>query len=417
MNNLNNTIRNIFPIYQKYPDLNYLDNGATTHKPDVMLNALIEYYTHFNSNVGRGAYPLASLSDKAYETSKEKIASYFHANINNIIYTSGATESSNLAISLIAQKLEYGKGKIVTSVLEHHSSFLPLQNLAKQFNLEFIVLDDIEILSNPYLLPANFLKDVKVLGLTHVSNTTGRILPIEQWAKISKNHNIISIIDGSQAVSSLDIDIHKLNVDFYYFSAHKVYGPMGLGVLFISDEFKKLNPYKLGGGIVDYVTINDYSLIDSINKFEAGTPNVANAYAFASSLDFLNENKLLIKQQHDLSEYLFNNLKNISTQNYKIQILDQQDRENHPHDFSSLLSFVVLNKNANERGLHSHDIGSYLTENGICVRFGQHCAHPLHTTYNVSSSIRVSLGIYNNKSDIDNFLKVLEDGLNIFDSI
>lgn len=413
-------LRDTFPIFQEYPELVYLDNGATTQKPEIMIRALTEYYTKINANVGRGSYNLALLSDKAYLDSKSKIASFFNTTIDNTIITSGATESSNLATFLIEEKLkssETSHGKIVTSVLEHHSSFLPLQRLAKNLNFEFIVLDDLEILSNPHLLPSTFWKDVKVLGLTHVSNTTGRILPIENWLSIAKQHDVITIIDGSQAVSSKKVDIRNIASDFYYFSAHKMYGPMGLGILFISDEFKKANPYKLGGGIVDYVTKNDFTLTDSIQRFEAGTPNVANVYAFASSLDFFKNVFSLLEEQHLISVYLFEQLKNIETNTYKVHVLDRAERDLSPQKFSSLMSFIVLNKIPNERGLHSHDIGSYLTNRDICVRFGQHCAHPLHTEYHISSSVRVSLGIYNTKDDVDKFINALQEGLNKFDNL
>ena len=415
-----NELREAFPIFQEYPDLVYLDNGATTHKPEIMLRALTEYYTKLNANVGRGSYNLALLSDKAYLDSKSKIASFFNTSIENTVITSGATESSNIATFIIENKLKLSSnsnGKIVTSVLEHHSSFLPLQTLAKNLNFEFVVIDDLEILANPYLLPSNFWQDVKVLGLTHVSNTTGRIIPIENWISIAKQNNVITIVDGSQAVSSKKVDIGNINSDFYYFSAHKMYGPMGLGILFISDEFKTSNPSKLGGGIVDYVTKNNFTLSEGIQRFEAGTPNVANTYAFASSIDFFKNVFSLLEEQYSISTYLFEQLKNIETKNYKVHILDRKERESSPQSFASLMSFIVLNKSPNERGLHSHDIGSYLTEKGICIRFGQHCAHPLHTEYHVSSTVRVSLGIYNTIADVDKFINTLKDGLDKFDNL
>lgn len=409
-----------FPIFNEYPNLVYLDNGATTQKPEIMIKALSEYYTKLNANVGRGSYSLAQLSDEAYLNSKKKIASFFHSDINNMIITSGATESSNCAIFMIEEHLTSTKqtsGKIVTTILEHHSNFLPLQKLAKKLNLEFVVINDLEIISNPELLPIDFWKDVKVLSLTHISNTTGLIVPIEKWISFAQTNKAITIVDGSQAVSSKHINISKINSDFYYLSAHKVYGPMGLGVLFISDRFKLSSPYKLGGGIVDYVTTTDYTLTNGIERFEAGTPNVANTYAFGESLDFFKNISSLLNSQHDLATYLFNELKTIETSHYKVHVLDQKEREKNPHNFSSLMSFIVLNKSPNERGLHSHDIGSYLTENDICIRFGQHCAHPLHTEYHVSSTVRISLGIYNTKDDIDKFIHTLKDGLNKFDNL
>lgn len=417
-------IREEFPVFQEYPDLVYLDNGATTQKPDVMIKTLTEYYIKLNANVGRGSYNLAQFSDKAYSISKNKIAQFFNVSVDNTIFTSGATDSSNLAIHLIEEKLqskisnsESQRGKVVTSVLEHHSNFLPLQHLAKKLNFDFIVLDDLDVLSNPDLLPDNFWNNVHVLSLTHVSNTTGRILPIEQWIKLAHQHNVITIVDGSQAVSSKIVDVKQINSDFYYFSAHKMYGPMGFGVLFISDTFKHSSPYKLGGGIVDYVTKSDYTLTEGISRFEAGTPNVASSFAFSAALDFFFNVSFLLKEQHELSTYLFNQLKDIETNDYKVHVLDKKEREINPQNFSSLMSFVILNKSPDERGLHSHDIGSYLTEYGICVRFGQHCAHPLHTEYNVSSSIRASLGIYNTKEDIDKFITILKDGLHKFENI
>lgn len=408
-------IRAFFPIFNNIPNLVYLDNGATTHKPQCLLEAMNFYYSNLNANVGRGSYPLAQASDDAYNLSKENIAKYFHVSSQNLVITSGATDSSNLAVNLALQNVN--SGKVVTSFLEHHSNFLPLQELAKTKGLDFIVIEDLDELNNPEILPSNFWNDVKVLSLTHVSNTTGRIIPIDKWTKIAKSKNITTIVDGSQAVSSLDVDIKSLGVDFYYFSAHKMYGPMGLGALYISDKFLNFKPLKLGGGIVDYVTKSDYTLKESIDRFEAGTPNVASVYAFSKVLEFLTKYKKNIYGQHILAEYMFSEIKKIQSQNYYIMVLDENERNLYPDLYSSLVSFVVLNKNAGERGLHSHDIGSYLTENDICVRFGQHCAHPLHTEYHISSTVRASLGLYNTKEDIDYFLKILQDGLNKFDAI
>lgn len=422
MNITHSSIQNDFPIFSEYPNLTYLDNGATTQKPQILMAALTEYYTKLNSNVGRGYYHLAQKSEEAYFESKKIVSKFFNCNEHNIIFSSGATESSNLATFLSSQLLSLSKktnGKVITSILEHHSNFLPLQQLAKNNNMEFVVIDDVSLLENPDLIPSSFWTDVQILSLTHVSNTTGRIIPVAKWISNATQHNpsIITIIDGSQAVSSMPVNISEINPDFYYFSAHKFYGPMGLGVLYISDRFVNLSPLKLGGGIVDYVNANSYTLTEGFNRFEAGTPNVANAYAFGKTLEYFSKIQNPFENQKKLAHELFLKLHSFENDTYKIFTLDQDERIHHPERFSSLLSFIVLSKKPHERGLHSHDIGNYLTERDICIRFGKHCAHPLHDTYNVSSTVRASFAIYNNSKDIDKFMNVLNEGIQVFEKL
>ena len=381
-------IKSDFPIFNKHSNLIYLDNGATTHKPKVLIEAISDYYSNKNSNVGRGVYELADISEQAMTEGRETIASFIGTKSKNIVFTSGCTDSIN-QVSFLAEQLLKPNQKIILSIFEHHANILPWQRLAKKLKLEIIFISDEFTLSNPESLPDNFWNNVGLISLTHVSNVTGQIHPIKKWCDIAKSHNIITSIDGAQGISSQLVNVVDLNCDFYSFSAHKVYGPMGLGILYLSDNILKniFDPLKLGGGIVEEVSNIDYSLIEGNLKFEAGTPNVADIYAFSEVIKYLIDNnwELLLNKTKLLHEYLFLKLNTI----IDIEIIKPTLLP-----FTHIVSFKI-------KGIHPHDIGTFLSENNIAIRVGKHCTHPLHKHLNLNSSARISLAIYNTKEDID----------------
>lgn len=380
-------IKDDFPIFEN-SSLVFLDNGATTHKPNIVIDAISYYYKNLNSNIGRGVYKLAEKSTDAYEHTREKISKFINAPVKNIIYTVGTTMSLNIVANNIKQHIK-PNGKIVLSILEHHANILPWQRLAKELNLEIIYISDNETLANPLLLPDDFWKDVKVVSLTHTSNVTGQILPIKEWCYLAKKHKAISVIDGAQGISSEIVNITEIDCDFYAFSAHKLYAPMGVGVLYMSDKFINSDPLLLGGGIIEDVTENNYFLLEDNHRFEAGTPNVADIYALSTTLDYLQSQNwaTLILNMKKLELSLYEKLKSDS----RIQILNEESREffNHSH----IISF-------NLKGIHAHDVGTFLSEEDIAVRVGKHCTHPLHHFLKASASVRVSFGIYNTEEDI-----------------
>lgn len=385
-------IKNDFPIFQKYPKLVFLDNGATSQKPQVLMDSLQEYYISSNSNIGRGVYELAEKSQNAFEDSKKIISEFIGTKSDNLIFTSGATESLNMIAYLVSQVIPEGS-KILLSIYEHHSNLLVWQRLAQEKNLTLEFIKDDSILLDPNSLNDSFFDNVSLLALTHVSNVTGQKFPIEHWIKLCSKHNVISVIDGAQGITSQSLHLDLLAPDFYSFSAHKIYGPMGLGVTYFSSKYLKLQPYKLGGGIIEDVEESGFELSEEINRFEAGTPNVANIFAFAQVLKYLKSNNwpLLISHTVAVNGIFHESLKNLDF----VSILSN-------YSGGTLTSFNI-------KGIHPHDVGTFLSSKNIAVRVGKHCAYPLHSHLNINSSIRVSFAIYNTKEDVDYIIQMIQE--------
>lgn len=390
-------LKNEFPIFKNYPELVFVDNGATSQKPSVLVESLKEYYDFYNSNIGRGIYDLAEKSQNVYDTAKQDIAKFIGATADNLIFTSGATESMNMIAYFVEQIIPSGS-KILISIYEHHSNLLVWQRLAKEKKLFLEFIKDDSILLNPDLLSNDFFKEVSVIALTHVSNVSGETFPIEQWIRLAKKHNIISVIDGAQGITSDVINLKNLNPDFYSFSAHKIYGPMGLGVTYFSKKYFHLEPYKLGGGIIEDVEEHSFELSNESNRFEAGTPNVANIYAFSKVLNFLSDLnwKNCVDYTHDLNQYFYEQLSQLNF----VSIIKSQLKGN-------LTSFNI-------QGVHPHDVGTFLSTKNIAVRVGKHCAYPLHYHLHLNSSVRVSFAIYNSKKDIDYIIQMIEECYHYF---
>lgn len=387
-----------FPIFKNYTEkkLIYLDSASTTQKPKILSQAITHFYENYNSNIGRSAYNLAYIADQAYEKSRKNIANFIGADPETITFTLGATHSLNLVAYTLSQKIKKGS-KIILSILEHHANILPWQFLAKSMQLELVYIEDFYQLANPNTIDDSLFENVSVIALPHVTNTTGQIIPIEKWIKLAKEKNIYTVIDGSQAICSFPLNLMQLNPDFYIFSAHKLYGPMGLGILMIKKSLiRNLQPLLLGGGIIEDVTKNNFVLVEDIRKFEAGTPNIANVYAFSEVLTWLNDNDW--ETELKKLKYLNNKLKeNLSDFNFIIPIISNSDL-----DFTHIYSFNIKN-------VHAHDVGTYLDQKGICVRVGKHCAYPLHEYLDLNSSIRVSWGIYNDEDDLLHIVNEIEN--------
>lgn len=390
-------IKQDFPIFNHYPDLVFVDNGSTSQKPQVLIDSLQEYYTQYNSNIGRGVYQLAEKSHNAFEQSKLTISQFIGTQPNNLIFTSGATESMNMIAYLVSQIIPENS-KVLLSIYEHHSNVLIWQRLAKEKNLTLEFLKDDYALFNPDDLNDSFFNNVSLLALTHVSNVTGQTFPIDKWISLCKKHKIISVIDGAQGITSEILNLDELNPDFYSFSAHKIYGPMGLGVTYFSSQYLQLQPYKLGGGIIEDVEESGFELSEEINRFEAGTPNVANIFAFAKVLDYLTNNSWphLVQHTHFLNQYFYEQLKNLQY----VSILSGQNKSN-------LTSFNI-------HGIHPHDVGTFLSAKNIAVRVGKHCAYPLHYHLQLNSSIRVSFAIYNTVEEIDYIICIIKQCYDFF---
>lgn len=392
--------KNDFPIFKQYPELVFLDNGATSQKPQVLIDALQEYYTKYNSNIGRGVYDLAEKSQNIFEQSKSVISQFIGTKPNNLIFTSGATESMNM-IAYFVKQLIKDNTKILLSIYEHHSNILVWQRLAQEKNLTIEFIKDDNILLNPNDVSVGFFDNVSVVALTHVSNVTGQTFPIDKWAYFCRQNNIISVIDGAQGITSHSLNLDLINPDFYSFSAHKIYGPMGLGVTYFSSKHLQLQPYKLGGGIIEDVEETGFELSEEINRFEAGTPNVANIFAFAKVLDYLNDNNWTLQRlkTQNLNKYFYKELTKLDFVSVLVN-----------YDSGNLTSFNI-------KGVHPHDVGTFLSSKNIAVRVGKHCAYPLHAHLNINSSIRVSFAVYNTLDDVKYIIKMIQECYQYFNRI
>lgn len=401
------SIKSLFPIFKNNPGLVYLDNSATTQKPQVVLDSLLDFYAKFNANVHRGLYPLSEKSTEMYEEVRKKIAGFINAEPEEIIFTSGTTDSLNLvAQSLVDSKIINPSSKILTTELEHHSNILPWQKIVPgnltyiPFNLEENSLYKVQEQENVFKN-----NEYSLVTAALVSNVTGGILNFKDLFEKTKKTNpkVITVLDCAQAAAHFKIDVKKLNVDFIALSGHKMFGPTGVGVLYGKKEIlEKLEPYRRGGGMINVVNKQSATWADLPEKFEAGTPPIAEAVALGTAVEFIesigfNE---LIKHEESLRSYLFNKLKEIP----EIKIF-------HPalsQEAVGVISFYIPQ-------IHPHDVASYLGENNVCIRAGHHCTQILHTqVLKVPATCRVSLSIYNSHEDVDRFIEKLKEAVKVF---
>lgn len=403
-----------FPIFKNYPDMIYLDSAATCQKPEMVINAFGYFYSHLNANIGRGSYHLADLAQDTYNESKKTVANFFSVKPNQVVFTYGATDGLNQAAYMlqdIYNKKLLKKKYIIVSALEHHSNILPWIRMANNLGLT-IYTCTIEETFDPETISKEILNHTFVMSTTHVSNVTGEIVPVNEWTRVAQEHGSFSVIDGSQAVSFFRIRIDKIESDFYLFSAHKMYGPMGVGALLLSEKVLNIkpDPFRLGGGIVEDVPThivsnqiqltNEYILTEDTERYETGTPNLANIYAMAQAINWMLSYQWYnaITYMDVLSEYLYSNLNAIG-----IEPLKSHKKSKQTH----VASFVV-------KGIHSHDIGTFLHKKNIAARSGKHCAYPLYDTLNINSSTRYSIGIYNTHADIDKAVAAIEEARAFF---
>jgi cysteine desulfurase / selenocysteine lyase len=400
-------IKKDFPIFTHHPNLVYLDSAATSLKPKVVIDAEKEYLEQYSANIARGLYPLAEKTTEKFEAVREKMARYIKAaSPKEIIFTSGTTDSINIAAKLLAHTIESGDN-IVTTLMEHHSNFLPWKELAREKNAELRVINitkegelDMEMLKN------SINARTKIIALTAVSNVLGTINPVTEIIAAIKNINpqTLVLVDAAQAVGSLDIDVTKWNADFVAFSAHKMFGPTGVGILYgKSHILETLSPVAFGGGMVldiyptERVNTSEIIYKEIPYRFEAGTPNIGGVIAFGAALNYI-ENlgwKNIRAHEKNLAEYAMKFLK--ETFENTINILGPND----PEKRAGIIAFSFAN-------MHPHDIAHLLGEENICVRAGHHCALPLHQTLNLNATTRISLSVYNDEKDVDKLIKCLQ---------
>ena len=387
--------REDFPFL--FNNITYLDNGATTLKPLVVVKKIEEYYTEYTSNAHRGDYKTSLKVDTEYELARNKVQEFINAKSRKeVVFTSGATESLNyIATGFFSNILEPGDEILITKS-EHASNVLPWFRLARELNLEvnYIPLDN-----NYYVTVENVLKSItpktKVIALAQVTNVIGDLRPIKKIAHIAHERGIFLVVDGAQSVPHMKIDVQDLDCDFLAFSAHKLCGPTGVGVLYCKEELlQEMEPVNLGGGMNEsFDDVNDVYLKSLPTRLEAGTPNIAGVIGLGAAIDYLNKIGMdnILEHERELRKYLVNKLVDIK----HIDIINLESD-------TGIVAFNV-------DGIFSQDVAVYLDKYNICVRAGNHCAKILKDAVGVKNTCRVSLYFYNTKEEIDRLVELLSD--------
>ncbi|TEW53471.1 cysteine desulfurase [Psychromonas sp. RZ22] len=391
-------LRRQFPILDQQVNehaLIYLDNAATTQKPQLVIDAICHYYQTSNANVHRSSHTLSNQATQLFEQSREKVQHFINAKRSQeIIWTKGTTEGFNLLANVFAEQLNVGD-EIIISAIEHHANIVPWQILAKQTGaiIKVIPLTDehaLDIHAYQQLLS----NKTKIVTVAHVSNALGIVNPIKEIIDLAHQFDAKVMIDGAQAIAHIGVDVQQLDCDFYLFSGHKLYGPTGVGVLYGKyDLLDQLPVWQGGGEMIKTVTFEESSYNQLPFKYEAGTPNIAGAIGLGAAIDFMNELDAIASQQHELRliEYTENALSQIS----EIEVFAKGAYK------SGSISFIVKNE-------HSADIAMLLNAQGIAVRSGTHCAMPLMSALNCNGTIRVSFSIYNTLDEAKMFIEALK---------
>lgn len=397
--------KNDFPILHQEvygKPLVFLDSGVTSQKPTCVMDALNHYYSHDNSNVHRGVYQLSERATLAYEKTRQKVKAMLNArDEKEIIFTSGTTESINLVAYSYGRKNFKAGDEVILSAMEHHSNIVPWQILKEELGIELKIIpisDDGEMDLITY--KNLFSSRTKMVAVTHVSNVLGTVNPIKAMIETAHEHHVPVLIDGAQAFPHMPVDVQDLDCDFYTFSAHKAYGPTGLGVLFGKAKLlENMPPYKTGGAMIETVSFEKTTYTKIPYKFEAGTPNIADVVSFHAALAYLEQIGMqnVLAHENDLLSYATEKLKNISG----LKILGNAKEK------MGVISFVL-------EGIHPHDVGTILDREGIAVRAGHHCAMPLMQRFNIPACVRVSFGLYNLREDIDMLIAGLQKVKEVF---
>jgi len=387
-------IRKDFPILQrkinKYP-LVYFDNSATTQKPKQVINSISNFYKKYNANIHRGVHTLSQESSELFEKAHEHVARFINAKWEEIVFTSGTTESLNL----LANSIDFQMGdEILLTVMEHHSNIVPWQEISLKYGLK---LKYVDVNEDGTLNMDDFLKKIskktKVVSVTHISNVTGVENDVKRIGKVAKENGTLFIVDGAQSVPHKRIDVKNMNCDFLAFSAHKMLGPTGIGALYGKKELlEKLKPFILGGGMIQKVELDKSTFNKVPWKFEAGTPNVAGAVGFSEAIKYLEKI----------------GMSSIDSYEKKLtkKFLKEADQRNlvvyGPNKRAGIVSFNIP-------GIHPHDIADLLDKKGIAVRSGQHCAQPLMRKMGIQNCVRASFYLYNTEEEISNFFSEIDE--------
>lgn len=396
-------IKKDFPIF-KNKNIVYLDSGATTQRPQCVLNAIEEFYKTKNANPHRGAYELSIEATQIYENTREKIAKFINAEkAEQIIFTKNASESLNLiAYSYGLENLKKDDS-VVLSIMEHHSNLVPWQFATKKTgaNLEYMYINE------NYEIPTEEIKakitdKTKIVGITHVSNVLGTINKVNEIIKYAHKKGAIVIVDASQSIPHMKIDVQDLDADFLVFSGHKMLAPLGIGILYGKKRIlNDMTPFLMGGDMIEYVYEDKTTFAPLPNKFEAGTQNVEAVVGLGSAIDYINElgYDTIAKIEDEIVGYAKQEIAKLDF----VETYYTPNKENH----SSVISFNI-------KGVHPHDLATILDSKGIAVRAGDHCAQPLIRFLKLPATCRASFYIYNTKEDVDKLIEALKCAYNMF---
>jgi len=400
-------LRNDFPIFKKKikgKDLVYLDNASTTQKPYSVIESITDFYSNYNSNIHRAVYQLAEEATELYENSRDKIANFINVRPEEIIFTRNTTESINLIAHSWARSNLKRDDVIAITEIEHHSNIVPWQILCQEIGtrLEYVGIDESGFLDVEYLIELISSKKVKLVSISHMSNVLGTIVPIERIIKNAHQYDIPVIVDGAQSVPHMPVDVKKLDCDFLVFSAHKMLGPTGVGVLYAKKEFlEKMKPFMGGGDMIKEVFKFHTNYNEVPYKFEAGTPNIADVVGFGAAIEYLEKIGMENIRKHEISltEYALESMQSLKY----ITIYGPRDSNFR----GGVISFNIAD-------IHPHDLATIMNDHGIAIRSGHHCAQVLMQRLDVPATSRASFYIYNTKEEIDKFVNAIKEAGRIF---
>jgi len=391
-------IRDDFPILNVtingHP-LVYLDNAATTQKPQVVIDALTDYYTTYNSNIHRGTHHLSNVATEAHECARKTVKAYINAaHEHEIIFTRGTTESINLVAFSFGEGYVKPGDEVIVTAMDHHSNFVPWQMMCERRQAHFRVIPFDKSGNLQLDIFKNLLSDrTRIVAFNHVSNSLGTINPAKQIIEMAHDAGAAVLVDAAQSIQHIEHDVQALDADFFAFSGHKIYGPTGIGVLYGKEAWlEAMPPYQGGGEMIDQVTVEKTTYNQLPFKFEAGTPHIAGPIGLAAALDYLNQfsfNKIMAYEDEVL-EYGREKLLEING----LTIYGNADRR------TSILAFNIT-------GIHHYDLGTLLDTRGVAVRTGHHCTQPIMTSLGIDGTVRASLALYNTKQDIDSLISAI----------
>ena len=399
------SIRSRFPIFSRTVNgqpLCYLDSGASAQQPDVVIDAVSNLHSDKYSNVHRGVHTLSMESTQLYDGAREKVKDYINASAaEEIIFTRGATESVNLVAQSFARPILNKGDEILITHMEHHSNIVPWQLVCEQTGaiLKVVPINDHgELEMDAFYDLLN--EKTKLVGVVHISNALGTVNPIEEIVKECRLKDIPILIDGAQGAPHLPVDVTALDVDFYVFSGHKLYGPTGIGILYGKKSLlDKMPPYQGGGDMILSVKFEGTEYNELPYKFEAGTPNISGAVGLGCAIDFVNEVglKSIVKHEESLMNYAFDELSKID----EVKIIGTAKKR------AGLVSFII-------DGVHPHDIGTLLDSQGIAIRAGHHCAQPVMERFGIPATARASFGMYSTKEEVDRLVSAVINVIRMF---